>query len=257
MKRLITAILILGATALNAQDLHRNVEVVSDYAPMVNRASKLVVMPQIHDTVVLQPYFDNTVQSRVWVSQFETAPIGAAWIIPSKYDRNRPSFYAKLGGGMPEQSLGDLYFTARNFGIYARHTGQWADIEGVAARTLLNNGGVFGRTHIGRNWILGGEVTFTDNLYDDYLEGGIERRWTMPTAALMVGNDVFQLEGEGWYLHQRTEYGGVVAARVRKQFYRHIVHLAAGAQLSTMNSVFTLTPSYELDSEGDGCRSNV
>lgn len=246
---IIATVVFLAFYGAFAQDLERSVDVVKEYAPLVERAEKLPVEVKNLDAgAEIAPDFDYDVSSRVWVSQFETAPISAAWVLPEGFAQRRAQFYAKLGGGYPDNSLADVYLTARNFGIYGSHRGQWTDIQGVTAREMLNSGGVFGRAYFG-GFMASGRLGLSDNQYHDYLSRGQKLRYTTTTATFSVHNRVFGIGGNGWYLRQSKEFGGHLTANVRYQLGVHILHLGAGAQLSKLNTILSVTPRYELDNQ--------
>jgi hypothetical protein len=236
------------AAAAHAQDdLNRSVDVAKEYMPLVERAQKLPVAPQMNDTTTLKPDFRYVVRPRAWVSRFEVAPIRAARIATAPPEQEGP-LYAKLGGGAPGQTLADICLATKHTGVYVNHRGQWADIQRVTARTFENSAGVFGRLRVGR-WTMGGELGVDHNSYADYLAAGRKLRYTMPGAAFTVEHDYFYLAAEGWMLQPRAEAGGWAYAEARRNFNEHFLRLGVSASAWNMNTVFGVSPRYEFDNQ--------
>lgn len=242
----------LGAlSAVHAQDLNRSVDVSKDFAPLIESASKLPVVPDMSDTTTLKPDFRYVVTPRVWPTRFDVAPIRAARLADDLPRRVEP-FYAKLGGGAPGQTIADLYLTSRRAGIFVNHRGQWADIEGVAARSITNSAGIFGDVRMGR-WTLGGELTVDHDVYDDYIASGRTLTFTTPRAAVAVGNHVFGLEAEGWLPSWHGERAGRVSVGVRRSLGMHFVELRGGvggwSADANGNTIVGITPRYVCDNQ--------
>jgi hypothetical protein len=247
MRNVFAIIALLVVTSAYAQDdLNRSVDVAKEYTPLVERAQKLPVAPQIDDTTTLKPDFRYVVRPRAWVSRFEVTPIRAARMV-TVHENPKP-FYAKLGGGAPGQTVADVYYASKNAGAYLNHNGQWADIQAITARSVNNSAGIFGRFAAGR-WMLGGELSIDDDNYADYIAGGRKVRYTTPQAAFAVEHKYFSLDAEGWFLQQRDEAGGRVDAEIRRRFGEHFLHLGASASGWNRNNIIGVSPRYEFDNK--------
>ena len=66
--------------------LDRQVDVSRDYAPEVKGAQKLLVMPNMSDTVALRPDFDYTITPSAWTTGFGVAAINPVRLEASTYN---------------------------------------------------------------------------------------------------------------------------------------------------------------------------
>lgn len=272
----------MAAGAANGQDgLNRQVDVTKDYTPLVDRAAKLKIEPQMGDTTTLRPDFDYTVEPRGWVSRFGVEPIRAARLDVGGSEWQRP-LYLKAGFGLPGQSVLDVYVNstragASGVGAYVNHRGQFADIDNVRARSTTNSAVVFGRAVMGR-WSVAGEVGADYDVWTDYVSGrsmssdgasagriGAMQHYATPRAAIVVGNDFTDLSrlnirfGADVYLfsdrHDYKEHGARVFAEAGRRFGVHELKLRgevrrwgsdSEANDAMSNTVVIIAPRYEL-----------
>jgi hypothetical protein len=236
---LLAAVAVAGA-AYGQDGLNRQVDVTKDYTPLVDRAAKLKIEPQMGDTATLRPDLDYSVEPRGWVSRFGVDPIGAARLDTGGSERLRP-LYLKAGAGLPGQTLLDLYLTtpregASGAGFYLNHRGWLADLEDFAgdkvdARSTTNSAGAFGRAVFGR-WSVAGELGADYDVWTDYLTPpGSVNHYVTPRMRVVAGNDFtdlsrlnFRAGADGYLFWARSSYkehGIDVFAEAARRFGIH------------------------------------
>ena len=272
------------ARAQSQDDLTRRVDVTRDYAPRVDRAAKLSVRPQVADTTTLRPDLDYTVRPRAWANRFDLLPIRAAQLSTGARSELNP-FYLKAGGGVPGQSIADLYLTstrpgATTGGVYANHRGRFHDIEnydGVknSANATWNSFGAFGRAAVGRRLMIAGDagwdydvlsyygVRFAEN---DDTRAVPMQHYSTPHASVVFGHDFsdlsrlnFRVGADGYLLsdrYDRTERGGEAFVKLGRRFGVHNLGLRvgvnawAGGKDETGSSVYSLGGHYAYEGHG-------
>ncbi len=175
---MILTVAVLGAawSAAAQEELSRQLEVTRAYAPRVDRAAKLPVVPDMTDTVKLRPRVEYRITSTASSTSFETRPYAAATIGAMALPEMRP-FYLRAGVGVPFVTELDLYYTpqlkaGRAFGMFANHAGSYSRIlndMGVEAdATETSNGAGLWGSRQWRRYSLEGDITYDNRLYNPY-----------------------------------------------------------------------------------------
>ena len=169
MKRVVYIFaLLLAATAVEAQNIDKEVVVTKEYTPTLDTPDKLAIAPRMEDTVTLRPEVEYSIAPVQWATTFEQRPIAAANTYVWNYHR-QPMLYIKAGAGYPLNSTADLLFShtdgARNsFGVDVAHRGQWCDVKdavGVKHNAEYSDSRVklFGTLGVGKRMKAGIEIT--------------------------------------------------------------------------------------------------
>ncbi|MCL2561466.1 MAG: hypothetical protein FWE10_03980 [Rikenellaceae bacterium] len=266
-------------------DLTRRVDVTRDYAPRVDRAAKLSVRPQVADTTTLRPDLDYTIRPRVWASRFDVTPIRAAQLSAGARNELNP-FYLKAGGGVPGQSVVDLYLTstrpgATAGGVYVNHRGRFHDIDNYdcvrnSANATWNSFGAFGRADVGRRLMIAGDAGWDYDVLSYYGVRFAEsdearavpmQHYSVPRASVVFGHDFadlsrlnFRIGADGYLLsdrYDRTERGGEAFAELGRRFGEHNLGLRADVnswaggkdENETGSSVYSLGGHYSYEGQ--------
>ena len=100
------------ATSLFAQSaiaqVSKQVDVSKDYAPTVEKAQKLAIMPDMTDTVKMQPEIEYSITPRTYATSLLTENFRPATIAYWDYSRSNP-LYVKAAAGVPLASEVDAY----------------------------------------------------------------------------------------------------------------------------------------------------
>lgn len=187
MKRSIWTAALLAALILprlaDAQ-VEKLVEVTKEYAPVVQQATKLPMVPDMTDTTRMRPEISYTVTPLSLHTALGTQPIRPATV--TYWDFNRPlPGYLKAGAGYPLNSVADLYLVTQHpdtgYALaYINHEGRYAKIRNPFAvknnsTQMLNRiGGAAGK-YIGRH-TLEGSLSYENRLYHRY------GAWADPSA---------------------------------------------------------------------------
>ena len=188
MKRVVYIFaLLLAATAVEAQNIDKEVVVTKEYTPTLDTPDKLAIAPRMEDTVTLRPEVEYSIAPVQWATTFEQRPIAAANTYVWNYHR-QPMLYIKAGAGYPLNSTADLLFShtdgARNsFGVDVAHRGQWCDVKdavGVKHNAEYSDSRIklFGTLGVGERMKAGIEITGDHDLR--YYYGDLN-----PQAAVM------------------------------------------------------------------------
>ncbi len=147
MKRflLYTALLSAGvllSTATMAQ-VSKQVEVSKDYAPTVEKAQKLAILPDMTDTVKMQPEIEYTITPRTYATSLLTENFRPATIAYWDYSHSRP-LYLKAAAGVPLASEADAYLSTYNKDrgyamVYANHWGDYRNRHTLAGEKVEDN----------------------------------------------------------------------------------------------------------------------
>lgn len=168
MKRIVSIFaLLLTATAVEAQNIDKEVVVTKEYTPTLDTPEKLAIAPRMEDTVTLRPEVEYSIAPVQWATTFEQRPIAAANTYVWNYHR-QPMLYVKAGAGYPLNSVADLLFShtdgARNsFGVDVAHRGQWCDVKnavGVKHNAEYSDSRIklFGTLGVGERMKAGAEI---------------------------------------------------------------------------------------------------
>lgn len=188
MKKILFALLIIAATgagaaaqeAASGENLNRQMEVVRDYEPTVERAVKIDIAPNMVDTVDLRPEVEYMLNYNPVRYRFDVNPINPAHVSIHNRAATGP-LYAKVGIGYPFQSLADIYAATTDtgkgyFGAFVNHYGSWSkigetykgDVLGeVPSSYTFNSGGIHGQYRFGR-YAVGGEAAYDYDMVTRY-----------------------------------------------------------------------------------------
>ena len=143
MKRLTYIITLLCLPAAVSAQVAKQVEVSKDYTPSVGTAQKLSLVPDMTDTVTMQPDIDYTITPRSYQTSLLTENFKPATITYWDYNRSRP-FYAKGAFGAPLTSEGDIYVSTYNKDrgyamAYANHWGDYRNRKNFAGEKVTSH----------------------------------------------------------------------------------------------------------------------
>lgn len=288
MKKLIIALMALSLLpAIADAQVEKQVEMTKEYAPTVERASKLAVMPDMTDTVQMRPDIDYVITPLSLETSLATRPIAPAKVTYWEFNRPLP-FYVKAGVGYPLNSVFDFYASTQNPSTgyvvgYLNHKGRFGDIKnnfGAKHNSveMHNAGGAAAGKYIGRH-ILEGGASYSHNLFHRYgtrnwpaTEEGAQG-WR-PVAAygdldfhVRFGDEFrdlsrtnFDVSFRGNMFFDNSEWGGYkdkarentldVSAKVARLFGRYGFSLNAGYERVSGNSsidVISRTETGELN----------
>ncbi len=167
---------ILTLTLNLAAQVREEVEVTKLYVPKVEQATKIVVTPDLTDTVKIRPEIDYTVSPRVLSTNYSARLFKPATVTYWEFNRHLP-LYLKIGAGLPLNSVADLYLSTQNpdigyASLYVNHEGEYSDIRNDAfkkesATQMDNRIGVVAGRYLNRH-ILEGEFYYDNRLRHRY-----------------------------------------------------------------------------------------
>ena len=128
MKRLLYILLMAALPVAASAQVAKQVEVTKDYVPMVKSAQKLSVIPDMTDTVTMQPDIEYEVTPRSYETSMLVQNFRPATITYWDYNRSRP-FYARGAFGVPLTSEADIYVSTYNKdrGYAMAYVNHWGD----------------------------------------------------------------------------------------------------------------------------------
>lgn len=128
MKRLSYILLMAALPVAASAQVAKQVEVTKDYVPMVKSAQKLSVIPDMTDTVTMQPDIEYEVTPRSYETSMLVQNFRPATITYWDYNRSRP-FYARGAFGVPLTSEADIYVSTYNKdrGYAMAYVNHWGD----------------------------------------------------------------------------------------------------------------------------------
>lgn len=182
MKRVMTMVLaaLLLPALLRAQ-VEKRVEVTKAYVPHVGQAAKLRMVPDMVDTVKMNPDIDYTITPLSIETNLATDPIRPAQVTYWEFNRPLPCCL-KVGAGYPLNSALDFHVATQNAGTgYAlaslNHEGSYSkianDFGGRHNSTrMYNRAGAAAGKYLGRR-VLEAEVNYTDRLTHAYGSPGL------------------------------------------------------------------------------------
>lgn len=177
MKKLIIAALMLAALPqLSLAQVEKQVEVTKAYTPSLERPNKLDIVPDMTDTVKMNPDIDYTITPLSISTSLQTTPIKPATVTYWEFNRPLP-LYIKAGAGYPLNSVFDLYASTQNKGTgyvvgYINHLGRYADIrnnfdEKHNSVEMYNRAGAAAGIYVGRHLFEGG-VNYDNRMFHRY-----------------------------------------------------------------------------------------
>lgn len=128
MKRLSYIVLMLALPVVASAQVAKQVEVTKDYVPMVKSAQKLSVIPDMTDTVTMQPDIEYEITPRSYQTSMLVENFRPATITYWDFNRSRP-FYLRGAFGVPLTSEADLYVSTYNKdrGYAMAYVNHWGD----------------------------------------------------------------------------------------------------------------------------------
>ncbi|MEG1842002.1 MAG: hypothetical protein RRZ83_00060 [Alistipes sp.] len=176
MKKILYILLFCVLPSVVAAQVEKSVEVVKDYVPSVAGATKLPIVPNMVDTVMLRPDIDYSITPLAMATTLTHNSIRPATVTYWEFNRPQP-FYLKLGAGYPFRSVVDFYASTQNTSTgyllgYLNHDGRYADIRndfGLKANSLQMNNrvGIAAGKYIGSH-LFEGEFTYDNRLRHRY-----------------------------------------------------------------------------------------
>lgn len=239
IKLVVIVALLLGVNLAMGQQKQeegsdRRVEVTREYVPEMERANKLDIVPDMVDTVALRPDFDYTIRPSALRGGFGVRAIHPVRLSAAQYEAQMP-FYLKLGGGLPTQSLADLYYVTGNergnFGFSLNHRGGYSKIKSDLERkekaaNMQNRFETFVEAYISQRLVLDVTLGVEYDTYRNYgkwlpeevLSNSLlgddvkyarsfsspKQRFTMPYGEVSIGNDFRDLSKFNFLVY----YGG-------------------------------------------------
>lgn len=171
MKRLTYIITLLCLPAAVSAQVAKHVEVSKDYTPSVGTAQKLSVIPDMTDTVTMQPDIDYTITPRSYQTSLLTENFRPATITYWDYNRSRP-FYAKGALGVPLTSEADVYVSTfnkdRGYAMaYVNHWGDYRNRKNFEGMKVTSHTSEMSNRAGGRAGLFLGRHTLEADIYGD------------------------------------------------------------------------------------------
>lgn len=160
-----------SATLAVAQ-VSKQVEVSKAYTPTVGQAQKLAVMPDMTDTVKMQPEIDYSVTPRTYATSLQTKNFRPSTIAYWDYSRQRP-LYVKAAVGVPLASEADAYLSTYNKDrgyamAYASHWGDYRNRHNIVGEKVKDNTTEMSNRVGGRAGLFVGRHTLGIDLMGDH-----------------------------------------------------------------------------------------
>ncbi|MBP3290067.1 MAG: hypothetical protein J6L75_03765 [Alistipes sp.] len=186
MKRLLSVIVILCCASNLMAQVAKQVEVSKDYTPTVSSAQKLALIPDMTDTVKMQPEIDYTITPRTYATSLMTPNFRPATIAYWDYKRMRP-LYVKAAFGVPLSSEADAYLSTYNKDrgyamVYANHWGDYRNRKNLNDDKVTENTSQMSNRVGGRAGLFVGRHVAEIDLYGDH-----QMRHRYPTTGAMIG----------------------------------------------------------------------
>lgn len=175
-------LLVLSLSAMQgAAQVLKQVEVSKEYAPTVSQAQKLAIIPDMTDTVKMQPEIDYTITPRTYTTSLLTKNFRPATIAYWDYNPHRP-FYVRAAVGVPLSSEGDIYLSTHNKDrgyamVYANHLGDYRNRHSLSGQKIKDNTTEMSNRVGGRAGLFVGKHTLEVDLF-----GNSELRHRYPTT---------------------------------------------------------------------------
>ncbi len=133
---------VLFSTTSMAQ-VAKQVEVSKDYAPTVDKAQKIAIVPDMTDTVKMQPEIEYTITPRTYATSLLTENFRPATIAYWDYSHSRP-LYLKAAAGVPLASEVDAYLSTYNKDrgyamAYVNHWGDYRNRHTLTGEKISNH----------------------------------------------------------------------------------------------------------------------
>lgn len=202
----------------------KQVEVSKAYTPTVGQAQKLAVMPDMTDTVKMQPEIDYSVTPRTYATSLQTPNFRPSTIAYWDYSRQRP-LYVKAAVGVPLASEADAYLSTYNKDrgyamVYASHWGDYRNRHNIQGQKVKDNttemsNRVGGRAglFVGRH-TLGVDLSGENQLRHRYPTTGDKIAFGQMQGKVRFGDDFtdlsrwnFNIEAGGGYFRHKERSG--------------------------------------------------
>jgi hypothetical protein len=149
----------------------KQVEVSKDHAPTVSQAQKLAIIPDMTDTVKMQPEIEYSVTPRTYATSLMTKNFRPATIAYWDYNPHRP-LYVKAAVGVPLTSEADLYLSTYNKDkgyamVYANHLGDYRNRNNQLGEKVKRHTDEMSNRVGGRAGWFVGRHTLEADLYGD------------------------------------------------------------------------------------------
>ena len=186
MKRLLSIFVILCCVATASAQVSKQVEVSKDYTPTVKSAQKLALIPDMTDTVKMQPEIDYTITPRTYTTSLMTQNFRPATIAYWDYKRMRP-LYVKAAVGIPMSSEADAYLSTYNKDrgyamVYGNHWGDYRNRYNINGEKVKDNTSQMSNKVGGRAGLFVGRHIAEIDIYGDH-----QMRHRYPTTGAMIG----------------------------------------------------------------------
>ncbi|MBR2962151.1 MAG: hypothetical protein IKC42_03915 [Alistipes sp.] len=183
---LFMAVLTVGT--LSAQ-VEKEVEVTKTYAPRLQSVRKMLVEPNMVDTIALRPEIDYTITPQAFASALTISQFRPASVTYWEYSPKYP-FYVKAAIGYPLQSEVDAYASTERadvgyFCAYVHHRGRFGKIKVTdptvnqvynnKADQMTNRVGVTGGKYLGR-YTFAGDIYYESDVYSRYPYNAVDEK---------------------------------------------------------------------------------
>lgn len=186
MKRLLSIFILLCCATTAVAQVSKQVEVSKDYTPTVNSAQKLALIPDMTDTVKMEPEIDYSITPRTYTTSLMTKNFRPATIAYWDYKRMRP-LYVKAAFGIPVSSEADLYLSTYNKDrgyamVYGNHWGDYRNRYNLLDEKVKENTSQMSNRVGGRAGLFVGRHVAEIDIYGDH-----QMRHRYPSTGAMIG----------------------------------------------------------------------
>lgn len=186
MKRLLSILILLCCATTAVAQVSKQVEVSKDYTPTVNSAQKLALIPDMTDTVKMEPEIDYSITPRTYTTSLMTKNFRPATIAYWDYKRMRP-LYVKAAFGVPLSSEADAYLSTYNKDrgyamVYGNHWGDYRNRYNLNDEKVKENTSQMSNRVGGRAGLFVGRHVAEIDIYGDH-----QMRHRYPSTGAMIG----------------------------------------------------------------------
>ena len=186
MKKLLSILILLCCASTAVAQVSKQVEVSKDYTPTVRNAQKLAMIPDMTDTVKMQPEIDYTITPHTYTTSLMTQNFRPATIAYWDYKRMRP-LYIKAAASVPLASEADVYLSTYNKDrgyamVYGNHWGDYRNRYNLNNEKVTENTSQMSNRVGGRAGLFVGRHVAEIDIYGDH-----QMRHRYPTTGAMIG----------------------------------------------------------------------
>ena len=172
MKKLLSILILLCCASTAVAQVSKQVEVSKDYTPTVRNAQKLAMIPDMTDTVKMQPEIDYTITPRTYTTSLMTQNFRPATIAYWDYKRMRP-LYIKAAASVPLASEADVYLSTYNKDrgyamVYGNHWGDYRNRYNLNNEKVTENTSQMSNRVGGRAGLFVGRHVAEIDIYGDH-----------------------------------------------------------------------------------------